>query len=488
MGWSTKNDWPLFLDPHGENRPAVESMARQVVEELLRAWPGAAERPVVEARRPDQLLEQFSFELPEQGLPLAQVLEEYSQSFVPHSVALGHPRYIGHMDPAPLILASLVEPLVSALNQNLMSHELSPAATAAEQGLMRWFCRLFDLGEAAGGFLNSGGTVANLNALVVARNAIGRHNAFRASNWNAQRPLALLASELSHFSVAKAADVIGLWPEQLHFVPVDASGALDLAELRRLHRQCEHDGQFVFAVVGTAGTTTCGSIDPLAGLAAFCREKKIWFHCDAAYGGALALLPEQREKLAGLSQADSLAFDPHKWLYFPKGTGAIFFRDFSLAVRHFRFRGPYIERQEQINLGEYGIQGTRRFDALKIWLTLRAIGLERLRGLLRQNLEQTALLTKNISARPDLQLMLQPAMNLVCFRYRPLQKAVKNLDSLQEKIQRRIWQEGKCFLSLSALFGQKVLRANLLNPHTSEADLDFILDEVERLGRELAQD
>ncbi len=476
---STDFKWQdLFFsgDKEGEARwrDISERFARTVVAALANGSSGK----IVEHTSLEKLEQELHCEPSSEGRSIKDVLEEFSSAIIGRSVSLGHPRYMGHMDPQPLAVAVFAEALVAALNQNMMSFELSPAATALEKNIIRWMCGLFGLGGRAFGFLTSGGTAANLNAVVAARNTAWK-------KWDRNVRLSLFAAESAHYSIAKAADVAGIDPDRVYFVRCDLKGRMDVSCLEDFIRESMAKGEHPFIVCASAGTTTAGAIDPLEDIGAVCRRHEIWFHCDAAHGGALALVPDKRGLIVGIESADSITFDPHKWMYLPKGTGAVLFSDFSLIKENLRYRAPYVERGSVFNFGEFGIQGTRRFDALKLWIVLQVVGIRGIAEIIEHDIKNARILSEMLVKRNNFELVLGPSLNIVCFRYLPAGISAYQADKLQERLQLLMFSRGRAFVSLSSLFDKKVLRAVLMNPRTSVQDMEFMLNEVEYCGSEV---
>ncbi len=461
-----------FADPRGTNREQVERLARAVLELVVDSLARAADRPPLPAGPP---------RLPAATLPQAPLPEDVIladlQRLMADSMNAGHPGWMGHMDPPPATFSILGELAAAALNNNMLCLEMSPALSRLEAELLGAFAALFGLPEQAGGVLASGGSLANLHALAVARNArLGPPNGEGGGHG---QPV-ILASEDAHVSLRKAAMLLGLGASAVLPVAVDAGARLRPAALRDELAAAAARGDRPFCVVATAGTTTTGSIDPLAEVGDLAREHGLWFHVDAAYGGALALSERHRHRLAGIERADSIVFNPQKWLYVAKTCAMVLFREISVLERCFRIPAPYTAPQQGwINLGEIGVQGTRHADALKLWLALAHLGRQGYGVLIDRAYALTARLVEGIAARPLLELAAVPQTNVVCFRGVPPELGEDELDRWNAALQQHLLRAAGIFLSLPHYRGRRWLRAVLLNPHAGEETIRTLLVEID---------
>lgn len=447
-----------FVDPYGQNRgaiaPILDSLSHQILDYLSGA---ASHTPLPEVG--DLALPP----IPEQPGQLADLLAPL-QDIMAQSMNPAHPGYLGHMDPLPTTASILGDWVAAALNNNMLSVEMSPVLSRLETQLLAEIAQLFDLGPGAGGLLASGGSLANLQALTVARNVqLGCLEQGLAG----QPPAVILASELAHTSLQKAAMVLGLGRQGVVSVPTNSWGQMDPTALEDCLKNCLARGQRPFAVVATAGTTVTGSIDPLPEIHRLARAHGLWFHVDAAYGGALIFSPQQRHRLAGIEAADSITFNPQKWLYVTKTCASVLFRDMTQLVDHFRIPAPYMHSQADCpNLGEFSLQGTRHGDSLKLWLSLQHLGKAGYGALIDASYALTQTLVEAIQQRPYLALACPPAMNLVCFRGGPAALAPDQWDGWNRRLQEDLLRQGQVFFSLPLWRGQRWLKAVLLNPYT----------------------
>ncbi|MEY3298188.1 MAG: L-2,4-diaminobutyrate decarboxylase [Cyanobacteriota bacterium] len=323
----------------------------------------------------------------------------------------------------------------------------------------------------------NGGTLANLQALTVARNV--KLDSLREGLAGRPAPV-IFASDLAHTSIQKAAMVLGLGLDGVVLVP-SRQGQMEIDALESALGKALRQGKHPFAVVATAGTTVTGNIDPLPAIHRLAQAHDLWFHVDAAYGGALMFSPAHRHRLQGIDQADSVTFNPQKWLYVTKTCASVMFRDLGLLHRYFRIPAPYMNTAtDWVNLGELSVQGTRHPDVLKLWLSLQHLGKSGCAALVDHGYRLAAAMVDHIRQRPYLTLATDPEMNLVCFRGCPSYLPPKQWDDWNLGLQQFLLQEAQIFLSQPLWQGQRWLKAVLLNPFTTEdhlADLFAAIDD-----------
>jgi len=461
-----------FVDPHGANREAVEHLAQQVLDLVLEYASTAAARPPLPNRAKDLDYDQL-FEAPASEQDLIDRLTDLMAG----AANLGHPGYIGHMDPAPTTASMLGALVTAALNNNMLLLELSPTLSRLEHRLMEQLAQRFGLGEAAGGMMASGGTLANLQALAVARNA-----AFEAVHHGIvqlDRQPVVLASEAAHISIRKAAMLLGLGADAVLSVPTNADAQMDVNALQEIIAQANASGHHPFCLVATAGTTVTGNIDPLDDIAQIAHAHGLWYHVDAAYGGALIFSSQQRHRLRGIEHADSVTFNPQKWMHVARTSAMVLVRDVAVLDRAFRLRAAYAADTDAFtDLGEISVQGTRHADVLKLWLSLLHLGPGGYARLIDASYDRTARFVEHIRQRPFLELATTPETNLVCFRAVPAPLSVDRQDAWNARLHAFLRERG-VFLSLPAFRGHRWLRAVLLNPYTDETTLDRLFDAID---------
>ena len=472
MDFSQLSD-TAFISPDGSNRDAVARLLHQIVDELVTAATTADQRSPL----PEAVVDAVAW--PRQAVPWKEMLAQV-RSHLTSSMNPAHPGYIGHMDSIPTAMSIVGDALVAALNNNMLSVEMSPVFSRLEPLVLRHITQLFGLGPQAGGVLVSGGSLANFQALTVARNqAFG---SLRQGLPKGVRPV-FFVSEVAHTSFKKAAMLMGLGTDAAIAVATNADSQIDLDDLQTKLARAQAAGQTPFALVATAGTTVTGNIDPIVAMAEVARAQGLWFHVDAAYGGAVAFSERHRHRLAGIEQADSVTFNPQKWLYVTKTCAIVMFRQFDLLEQHFRVLAPYMhDHDDWLNLGEFTVQGTRHPDILKLWLSLQHLGQAGYGAIVDYGYELTRHFVKAVQARPFLTLASQPEMNLVCFRGEPPAVPPDRWDSWNQGLQQQLTDWGDYFLSLPVYRDQRWLKAVLLNPYTTAAHIDALFEQIDRYG------
>jgi glutamate/tyrosine decarboxylase-like PLP-dependent enzyme len=418
---------------------------------------------------------------PEQGIDDAALLAELRDKVLRHSRHNGHPRQFAHVCASPDPVGALADLLASAINQNVTAWRSAPAAATVERQVLRWLDALVGFDGGGHGLLLGGGSAANLHALGAAvEQALRRHpDATRER-------LVLYTSRETHLSLAKAARFLGVG--HVRALAVDAGRRLQPDTLR-VALAADRDAGLVPAMVAaSAGTANAGSIDPLLELAAASHEFGVWFHVDGAYGAPAALAPAYAFLRDGFAQADSLSLDPHKWLFAPFDTGVLLVRDPQ------RLRDAYAETSEYITVTEtepleshafwdHGMELSRRFRALKLWIMFKLRGVDAYRRAIADNIALREYLDQRVQAEAELEL-LASGLSIACFRYRPAGADAAALDRINTAIQSRLQATGEISLSPTTLDGRYSLRICIVNFRTRHADIDWLVEHVLAFGRE----
>jgi glutamate/tyrosine decarboxylase-like PLP-dependent enzyme len=434
-------------------------------------------------------------DVPEQPLPVDELLARLRTLVLEHSIHPGHPGFMAYISGAGTVPGAVADLLAAALNQNVGGWMLSPAATEVEQQVVRWLGEAMGFGDERGGLMTSGGAEATLVALKAARDHAG-DSSIRQAGVRSDAPLVCYASSESHVVIERAADILGLGSDAVRHVPVDDAWRMDVDALRTMIDADRSAGRRPFAVIGTAGTTATGSIDPLAALADVCETEGLWFHVDGAYGATAALAPALRPLLAGIERADSVAIDPHKWLYVPLGTGCLLVRRATVLADSFGVEASYVHQDRDavergIDLGFTGVQFSRGFNALKVWVSLLAHGRDAYVRRITHDVELARYLDGRVRARADLESMAPVTLSIACFRYvppdlDPTEPDVQaHLDRLNESLMTAIQTDGRCFCSNAVLDGRFSLRACIVNFRSEADDVDRLLDVVVELGERI---
>ncbi|MEM6795458.1 MAG: pyridoxal-dependent decarboxylase [Acidobacteriota bacterium] len=386
----------------------------------------------------------------------------------------------------------LAEMIVAGMNSS--AGTFNDATTRVEGQVLSWMRDLFRFPEGSSGLVTSGGSVANLVGLAVARDATLNHDVRREGLPAAQGRPVLYASKQVHSSVPKAVQLLGLGLENLRLLPVDAEYRFDLEALEARIAEDRRAGCQPFAVVASAGTVNTGAIDDLVGLADIAAREGLWLHVDGAIGALAVLAPSLRPRLAGIERADSLAFDFHKWLYVPYEAGCVLVRRGDEHRRSFTAAASYLQAPprgvaaEEDPVHVRGPQLSRGFKALKVWAQIREHGFDQLGRLMAQNVEHVGYLAQRIRERPELELMAMGTLNILCFRFRPSSLPAESWDDFNRELLMRIQEQGIAVPSSTVLEGRFALRVANSNQRTRRSDFDLLVEQTLRLGRALEEE
>ena len=422
--------------------------------------------------------------LPEHGTPAGELVREARDLLLAHTTHIGHPRFWGYVCGSQAPIGALADLLAAAVNPNVGAWQLGPAATEIERQTVRWLAELIGYPAGSSGLLVSGGNMANFVGFAAARRAKAPWDVARQGT-GAGRLTAYCSAE-THTWAHKAADLVGIGGDSMRWIGTDAEQRLDASLLREAIAADRAAGAHPFLVVGTGGSVSTGAVDPLPELAAICREEDLWFHVDGAYGGFAACLPDAPDDLKALALADSVAIDPHKWLYVPVEAGCTLVRDEQTLIDTFAYRPPYYHLPEgQVNFYELGPQNSRGFRALKVWLALRQAGRTGYVEMIGEDCRLARLLHDLADADPDLEARTQ-GLSIATFRYAPEAASDDELDELNERLLERLRTSGEAFVSNAVIDGRYYLRACFVNFRTQEADVRALPGIVKRLGAEVA--
>jgi len=433
--------------------------------------------------------------LPERGTAAELLLEEAVQLLVEHSLFNGHPRFMGFITSPAAPLGALGELLAAAVNPNVGGWILSPMASEIEAQTIRWIAEMIGYPREAGGVLVTGGTMANFVAFLAARKAKAPWDArTHGLGGGGSRRLRVYASTETHTWIHKAVDLFGMGLDSIAWVSANSDQRINTTRLREAIAADRAKGDLPMMVIGTAGTVSTGAVDPLAEIASIARDEGLWFHVDGAYGGFAAVAQNAPAELLNLREADSVAVDPHKWLYAPLEAGCTLVRDRNALRDAFtQYHPSYYELLRDtdgaVNFFEYGPENSRGFRALKIWLALRQVGREGYARMIGDDMRLAKALFELAAAHPDLQAFRQ-GLSIATFRYvprdlQPGEKEVEEyLNELNCELLVRLQKSGEAFLTNAVIDGAFVLRACIVNFRTSLADIRALPGIVARLGDE----
>jgi glutamate/tyrosine decarboxylase-like PLP-dependent enzyme len=452
-------------------------------------------RKVTSSATPQDLLKIFDEPFPEQGIAAEEILGRFTDEVLAHAMQVPSPRYFGQFNPTPLPIGVWADALTSVLNQNAGAWRNGPTSAMIEARVLRWLCELVGYGPKSFGTLASGGTEANLIALKCARDR-AHQTAVQAGLRSALGDLVVYASDQVHFSVERSVDILGLGRASLHKIPTGHGFHIQTDALRRQLDEDRKGGFIPCCVIGLAGATSTGVIDPLAELAEIAAENNCWYHVDAAYGGTLAFSDRHREKLNGIALADSITFDPHKWMFVPFACGAVLVRDGGRILRDaFDITPEYLNEDRggtdvEFDFFRYGQLGTRRFNSLKLWMALKFMGRQGYAAAIEKQIELTEYFAGQIDELNDFERVNEIETAVCCFRFLPpeyLTAAAVEQDRLQQKLQQEIERSGEAWIHTTILNGRRVLRVNINSFLTERRHVDDLLELLVRKGKNVAE-
>lgn len=474
------------LDP--EDWSDLRALGHRMVDDMMQYLETLRDRPAWQPV-PADVRAFFGSPPPVEGEGAAQAYADFQRYVLPYPVGNIHPRFWGWVQGTGTPTGMLAEMLAAGMNPNSWGAEQS--ATYVETQVLGWCKEMLGYPAEAAGLLCSGGSMANLIGLTVARNEMAGFDVRKEGVQAAPRPLVLYASEETHSSVQKAAEVLGLGHAALRRIAVGADYRIDLDALAAAVAADRAAGRQPFCVVGNAGTVNTGAVDDLAALADVCAAEDLWFHVDGAFGALAALDPDLRPLLRGMERADSLAFDLHKWMYMPYEAGCALVRRPEAQRAAFALAPSYLAAMDQgVAAGttwfnDLGLQLSRGFRALKVWMSLKEHGVEKYGRLIRQNVAQARYLAARVDAHDDLVLLAPVPLNIVCFRYAPAGVPEARLNDLNRALLGRLQEEGIAVPSHTLLAGRFALRVAITNHRSRREDFDALIAAVRRIGGSL---
>jgi L-2,4-diaminobutyrate decarboxylase len=455
---------------------SFRALGHRLVDRLADYLSEAETLAVMPWSEPDALAERWPASFPEDRGEDPMALFE---RVIAASVHQHHPRYLGHQVAVPFPEAALAEMLGALLNNGMASYEAGPLSSVLERNVTRWLASRIGLGQAADGFLTSGGTLGNLTALLAARQARAGFDAWSQGSGDA--PLCVLSSELAHYSVERAVRVMGWGAGGTIKVPVDASYRMRADRLDEALGRAERAGRRAIGVVASACASASGVIDPLPDIARFCEARGLWMHVDGAHGASAAMCKRYRHLLDGIERADSVVWDAHKLLALPALMTAVLFREGERSFESFSQDASYLfsasERPHGYDLGQRNMECTKRMMSVTLYATLTILGTQVFDDYVGRQFDLARRFAAMIDEAPDFELAVAPDCNILCFRHR------SSDDGLQDRLRQAVAREGRFYLTRAELGGRVYLRVTLMSPFTSEADLAALLDEVRQKAK-----
>jgi glutamate/tyrosine decarboxylase-like PLP-dependent enzyme len=477
------------LDP--ADWDALRALGHRMLDDMLDWLEHVRERPVWQPL-PQSTRAALRGPLPRAPEGAERAYADFREHVLPYPMGNVHPRFWAWVMGTGTPLGALAEMLAATVNPNMGGGEHAPNHVEAQ--VLDWCKEMLGYPMGASGLLVSGGSMANLVGLAVARHERAGVDVRGGGVRAAAGPLTVYGSRESHSSVQKAVELLGLGGEALRLAPVDPEFRVDVAALVGMVREDRARGAIPVCVIGNLGTVNTGAIDDLDALADLCAAERVWFHVDGAFGALAALVPEYAECARAMARADSLAFDLHKWMYMPFEAGCVLVRDAEAHRRTFSIFPDYLARSTrgvaggELWLSEYGVQLSRGFRALKVWMSLKEHGIDRYARLVRQNIEQARYLAELVRAAPDLELMAPVALNIVCFRWVRPGLDDTALDALNQELLLRLHESGIAVPSNALLGGRFALRVAITNHRSRREDFDLLVREVRRMGAEWVEE
>ncbi len=475
----------ISLDPADWN--ALRALGHQMLDDMLDTLQHISDKPVWQQPTP-AVKAHLDQPVPRQGQSAESVYAEFLQYILPYNKGNIHPRFFSWVQTTGTPLGMLADMLASGMTPNVALGDHAPMYV--DRQVIDWCKQLMDFPADASGLLTSGATMANLTGLAVARHAADARIR-QAGNDVTGGKLVLYGSAEAHSCVQKAVELMGLGAEALRRVPVDTQYRMDVAQLETLLEADRRAGYIPFCVVASVGTVNTGATDPLDAIADLCRQHGLWLHIDGAFGALAKLVPAFQQELAAIDRADSVAFDLHKWLSMPYEVGCVLVRDAAVHRATFALAPSYLFTHERglaagpDPITNYGVELSRGFKALKVWMCLKHYGTDHLAAVIAQNIDQTRQLARRIEAEPELELLAPVPLNILCFRYNPGQMHTPALNALNQEILMRLHEQGIATPSYTLLHGQYAIRMAHVNHRSTPADLDAVADGVLALGRQL---
>lgn len=473
------------LDP--ENWEETRALAHKMLDDMFDSLRDVSDKPVWK-QVPESLEKTADCKAIPEGSTLEQVYEDFKKIVLAYPAGNLHPRFFGWVIGSGTVNGMLADMLASATNPNLFGCKSGPYLI--EKQVINWLKQIFGFPETSGGLLVSGGTMANINALQVARNTkCGKQFRKKGLQWQDDtKPLTLYGSAETHSWINTACELMGIGTESFRKVPINENYQIDTEACKTLIEEDLRNGYKPFCIVGSVGTTNTGSIDDLEKLYDLARKYNLWFHVDGAFGSMLAFTSNFRHLIKCQEKADSIAFDLHKWGCMPYEVGCFLIKDEQLQIETFSSKPAYLSSEqkgistESTYFNDRGIQLSRGFRALKVWFSLKEHGVKKIGKAIEKNILQAQYLKSQIENDNFLELLAPVPLNIVCFRYIDKSISEKSIDALNRDILVELQESGVALPSQTVLHGKFALRVCFVNHRTEDSDIDLMLDEVKKLG------
>jgi aromatic-L-amino-acid/L-tryptophan decarboxylase len=469
-----------MLDPSADE---IRDWGNSVIQLMADYLGDLRDRRVYGQMSSREIRDQFDAALPIKGIDFDGLLKVFRDTIIPFSRQNAHPRMFGYVQSPGIPVAAFADLLASILNANLTVWRSAPAPVEMERLTIDWIRQILGFNAEAGGLFVSGGSMANLAAIAAAR---------QAKDYSSDR-LRIYGSSETHFSIAKAAALLGIGRENVREVAVDDHFRIRMDDLVAKITADLEAGYVPFCVVANAGTVNTGAVDPLPEIREVADRFQLWMHVDGSYGAFAVLAESARKLFAGIERADSIALDPHKWLYLPVDVGCVIYREPQIARAAFAHEAEYTriigeEADEAFAFWDYGPELSRRFRALKVWMLLKGVGLDSLSEAIESNLACARYLESMVRASDDFEMVAPVELSIFCFRHVPAQLRNESpdvIDAFNERLLIALQRDGSSYLSNATLGGRFALRGCVLNYRTTLRDMEILLDDLRRVARSL---
>ena len=474
------------LDP--EDWQLMRNLGHRMVDDMLTYLETVRDRHVWQPV-PNEVKAYFSQPLPMEAQGAERTYRDFLQYVLPHPLGNIHPRFWGWVIGTGTPLGMLADMLAAGMNPNVGGAD--HVANYVESQVLHWCKQMLSYPDEASGLLVSGGSMANLVGLTVARNTKAEFNLRQEGIYGSDRKMVLYGSTETHSSVQKAVELLGLGSSAFRQIPVDKDFQIDLPELESAIARDRRGGCQPFCAVGNAGTVNTGAIDDLEALARICQRENMWFHVDGAFGALAGLSLELRPLVAGMKKADSLAFDLHKWMYMPYEVGCALVRHEEAHRKAFALTPDYLTHADRglaggkIWFSDYGVQLSRGFRALKVWVSIKEHGVQKYAKLIKQNVDQAHYLAMLVKDATNLQLLAPVPLNIVCFRFIADRYDNDTLNEVNKELLIRLHESGIAAPSYTSINGKYALRVAITNHRSRREDFELLVEEVVRLGNTL---
>ena len=476
------------------SKDEFKKIGYQLIETLSDFIDTIDKKPVTTGETPKQIQTVLgNASLPENGTSVTELFSKTSDLLLNHSLLNGHPKFFGYITSSPAPIGALADLLASTVNPNVGANILSPMATAIEKQTVKWLAEFIGISSTTGGILVSGGNMANFTAFLAARTAKAPKNIKEDGLANMHGEMVLYCSKATHTWVEKAAVLFGHGSKAIRWIPTDAENKMNTELLSQTINDDLQQGKKPFLVIGNAGDVSTGEVDNLSAIAAICKAQDLWFHIDGAYGIPAAVIPKYKDLFDGIQEADSIALDPHKWLYAPLEAGCTLIKNPQHLIDTYSSHPVYYNFSNQddeptVNYYEYGFQNSRGFRALKVWMALQQVGKNGYIEMIAEDIALSELLFEEAKKHSELEAVTQN-LSITTLRYIPVgyKQDETYLNTLNEKLLNELQLGGEVFLSNAVLADKYCLRCCIVNFRTSRKDILEIVDIIVREGRKIHQ-